>query len=493
MHFSVGLWNIISSISMNSYHLRKSEIQYELKIRGRSSEGTVEELRRRLNQCFSAEVDVDQRVVNDLDVELELEDCEEKYQDLCTLTEEYDGDGKDRECQRLIARLWHLSMRIERIPVAATADDEMERKKSSLLHRTTPLLDKMKNFPQRGLSPLPDNYGREDEDSTMSEEKRLTRTTGLRAASTIATGNQAKPMKTTVTINTPSLGQAPEQIERSERYEPNRIFQHNQMLPVDDDYRSKAVPVYKWGLKFGNERGQSVAAFLQRVEELRRSRGVSTRELFNSAVDLFSGSALVWYRSTLGRIFSWEELCVEMRIVFQSPDHEIRLQQEIFNRVQGDNESIDLFIASMEGLYSRLEEDIPEQTKLKQISHNLHPQLQDRIALFEVHTIEQLRRLGRKAEMGRLRSATTRSSIGSNRHAIEPDLAYNDHPGRRENPPRRIASIQHSGKQPMKCWNCKVTGHRFSDCDKKRGKFCFSCGNPGVIKANCSKCHSKNV
>ncbi|KAG8295657.1 hypothetical protein J6590_075403 [Homalodisca vitripennis] len=100
-------------------------------------------------------------------------------------------------------------------------------------------------------------------------------------------------------------------------------------------------------------RSQSVGAFLQRVEELRRARGVTPTEPFESAVDLFSGPALVWYRSTIGRINTWEQLCQDLEVVFQAPDHDIGLQQEIFNRMQGETESIDLFIAAMEAAETR--------------------------------------------------------------------------------------------------------------------------------------------
>ncbi|KAG8294999.1 hypothetical protein J6590_090319 [Homalodisca vitripennis] len=90
-----------------------------------------------------------------------------------------------------------------------------------------------------------------------------------------------------------------------------------------------------------------------------------------------------------------------MRIVFQAPDY------DFFTRVQGDNKSIDLFIAAMEGLYGRLASSVPESTRLKLIMHNLHSQLQDRLALFDIETLEDLRCLGRKAEAGRLRVRST--------------------------------------------------------------------------------------
>lgn len=105
-------------------------------------------------------------------------------------------------------------------------------------------------------------------------------------------------------------------------------------LPQQPTRRNHSVPVYKWRLSFDGGHNQSIGAFLERVEELSRARSVSHTELFESAVDLFSGTSLVWYRSTMQRIISWDELRREMRTVFRSPDYEFRHNQEIFNRFQ---------------------------------------------------------------------------------------------------------------------------------------------------------------
>ena len=39
----------------------------------------------------------------------------------------------------------------------------------------------------------------------------------------------------------------------------------------------------------------SLSTFLERVEERRRSRGISRALLFRDAVDLFAGDAYTWY------------------------------------------------------------------------------------------------------------------------------------------------------------------------------------------------------
>ncbi|KAG8301410.1 hypothetical protein J6590_054332 [Homalodisca vitripennis] len=121
---------------MTAYHLRKDEVEYELQIRGVDHKGSAGELRKQLAQCFSKNIDTEE----------EVERCEEKYGDLGSLVDEYDGNGKDREFQRLHDRLYNLYIRIERIPIAASANDDMERRKTDLLTKSKNLLQSLQGY-----------------------------------------------------------------------------------------------------------------------------------------------------------------------------------------------------------------------------------------------------------------------------------------------------------------------------------------------------------
>lgn len=109
-------------------------------------------------------------------------------------------------------------------------------------------------------------------------------------------------------------------------------------LPRQHTHRNHSVPVYKWRHKFDGGHNQSIGAFLEMVEELSRARGVRHTEFFGSAVDLISGTALVWYRSTVQRIKTWDELFREMRTVFRSPDYEFRLTKK-YSTASRENKS----------------------------------------------------------------------------------------------------------------------------------------------------------
>lgn len=83
-----------------------------------------------------------------------------------------------------------------------------------------------------------------------------------------------------------------------------------------------------------------VRVFLQRLEELCSSRGIPAERLFVSAVELFEGDALQWYRSVKPDCSSWAQLESLLLAEFLPFDYDRRLLKEIRSRTQGPRESI---------------------------------------------------------------------------------------------------------------------------------------------------------
>lgn len=501
MSVSFSLWNLVSQINMNACHLRKTELEYELLIRGLSTKGTVMDLRKRLSQSYGNNTPMSEECVGQLDPEEELRQCTSKYQDLSALVEECEGDMGSSEYQRISTRLWHLHGRVGRIPIPAASDEEMEKRRSELLAQTMSIIDSLKKEENIAKAPTVESKSTSGdtegtktgilvplEENIETGSKEMVNSQPQFHASPVLKTNPVPPVEQIVGMDQPE-GLLKWLDSRAQAPGPTGMGP-----PHFPAYHPRSVPVYKWGLKFDNGNSQSVGAFLERVEEFRRARGVSPEELFQSAVDLFSGTALVWYRSTVNRIKSWGELCQEMRIVFQTPGYDFRLHQEIFNRFQGEHEPLDLYLAAMEGLYGRLSTSVPEEIKLRQMLDNLHPQLQDRLSLFEFKNIEELRLMGRRAEIGRLRSAANRPTP-RNASVLEPDLAYSEPSRRKEMTLGRVAALQAPARNAStsKCWNCGITGHRYAGCKKEKKKFCFGCGQPEIVRSQCPKCRPKNL
>ncbi|KAJ8911597.1 hypothetical protein NQ315_003978 [Exocentrus adspersus] len=187
----------------------------------------------------------------------------------------------------------------------------------------------------------------------------------------------------------------------------------------------KSTPVAKWNLQFsGDKKGMSLNAFLQRVEELRVARHITVEELLETAVDLFTGKALIWYRAVRKEVSNWNSLVKLLREEFQPIDYNEKLFEEIKRRTQGSDESIGIYLSIMTAIFSRLTCPVSEDIQLKVILKNISPFYQTQLGLTEITSISQLRTLGRKLEC--TREAVETFSLPSRRsnNTFEPDLAY---------------------------------------------------------------------
>ncbi|KAK9674611.1 hypothetical protein QE152_g40991 [Popillia japonica] len=94
-------------------------------------------------------------------------------------------------------------------------------------------------------------------------------------------------------------------------------------------------PVSKWQLKFrGDDKSMTVHSFLERVNELRVARGLTEAQLFDSAIDLFEGKALLWFRSNRDVFNDWKSLSALLIKHYEPPDYRARLFEDILGRTQ---------------------------------------------------------------------------------------------------------------------------------------------------------------
>lgn len=255
------------------------------------------------------------------------------------------------------------------------------------------------------------------------------------------------------------------------------------------NFRNKPVPVYQWRLNFdGETNSQSISAFLEKVQEHRIARHLTEDELFDSAVDLFTGKALIWYRANRCRVRNWKELDQALREEFLPPDYHYRLLEEIKNRTQGEDEGIGVYVAVMQNLFSRLSIPPTEDYMLSTIRRNLHPFYTSHFGFTRITTLRQLISFGRQLEENRSLIKNYKPPPVS-RATLEPDLAYQQP----SSVPSRALRQSISAVQPSVCWNCRNSGHRFSTCSQPRQRFCHRCGHPDVIVSTCPSCSRNNT
>ncbi|KAI4455765.1 thap domain-containing protein 9 [Holotrichia oblita] len=116
----------------------------------------------------------------------------------------------------------------------------------------------------------------------------------------------------------------------------------------------RSMPVSKWQLKFsGDGKGMTVHSFLERANELRVARGLTTAQLFDSAIDLFEGKALLWFRSNKDVFTDWNSLSALLIKHYEPPDYRARLFEDILSRTQDPNESFIEYFSCMLSMFRR--------------------------------------------------------------------------------------------------------------------------------------------
>lgn len=211
------------------------------------------------------------------------------------------------------------------------------------------------------------------------------------------------------------------------------------------------------------------------------------RELVESALDLFEGKALVWYRSVRALHRSWDSLATALRSEFQTPDHDELLLGEIRRRTQGPKETIGIYIAVMLNLFARLSVSLSENLKLSIIQRNLSPFFQTQLAFQTIESIDQLKALGKKLEFQRS-IAEAYVPPPPKAKAMEADLAYVQVENISGVPTSAICSTASAPRPGITCYNCDQEGHIRSECRKPFRMKCFGCGNLNFTKRTCPRC-----
>lgn len=224
---------------------------------------------------------------------------------------------------------------------------------------------------------------------------------------------------------------------------------------------------------------------------MRISRNVSLNELFDSAIELFDGAALTWYRSIKNSVYSWPHVVQCLREEFEPIDYDLELRREIQNRTQGDDETVGHYFACMINLFNRLRNVMPEAEKLQILRHNISPYFIQALGLAEARSIPELLNICKRLEYNRsLAEKHQAPRTDSYLNFLEPDLAYHREQTKYERfrVGQQRSRTRDINTAEVKCWNCKEVGHRYTTCTKERlSSFSLLCGNRDHNRRDCPK------
>lgn len=224
-------------------------------------------------------------------------------------------------------------------------------------------------------------------------------------------------------------------------------------------------PILNWQLVFTGVQGKglSISDFLTQVTLMARADSVSERELFLSAIHLFTGSARNWYVAFEKYYDNWQQLVHALKEQFLPHESDLYLLREAESRKQRSDEAFVLFLSSMMNLFDHLQIPLPEARKLSIVMRNMLPYLRQALALTEVVDFNALVRLCRKLES--IRATTVPQNVVSE------------------------VTKESSNRGENFCHNCQETGHLFPECKHPKIRvFCYRCGELGQLATTCTKC-----
>lgn len=497
--------------------LLSDELTWELIIRNvECKSSTVDQKRKILRMTIRSEK-MDPSIKNtykraDLDEEEELLICVQKLNELESLCKEFSKQPLSKNLKQLEARVQHTFDRLRYIKISEVNKDRY----INLESRCWELLDHLGDIAE-GTDILQNDVASflEDKDKVLSKGKHVTILEN--PLCNIPGTSHSSPSQ--IVDHNPLKNKLERQV--TDEFIPGirnlnfSNFDNSSLNRSSCSDLTYIVPVSKWNIKFsGNTQKLGVNEFLERVNELRNARNVSSQQLFNSAVDLFEGQALIWYRAIKHRVSTWNELATLLRSDFLPLDYDEELWSEIRARKQGQDEKPSIFIAVMINLFHRLSSPPEMSQQLKQIIKNLHPYYASHLSLMEVESLDSLSRYCRLLEETKLQNNKFRNPNLASGVTLEPDLAYKPtgkqsiHSLSTNN--NSVSCVDKSNFDSryhrrsstranfnnVRCWNCRDLGHTFRYCLKERKTFCFVCGSPGVVYSSCSNCNktmSKNA
>lgn len=261
-----------------------------------------------------------------------------------------------------------------------------------------------------------------------------------------------------------------------------------------------------------------VRSFIQRLEEFRLSREISDSKMLNILTDIFTGNALHWYRTVRERVATWNDLLSLLKQDFDIIDYDYRMLSEIRHRTQGTTENITIYLAIMNGMFSRLSSPLTEQDKLEIVLHNIRPCYANILATCpSIENLNQLQSICRNYESIKLRCenfkeppalgpctlapefayhssrASTRSKNEFSFNSSAPSSSYSNNQAnnfyKQQTSNKTFTIAAHS--KPKYCYRCKAQTHAMKDCNAERTVFCFKCGLPDYRTPECPKCNPK--
>lgn len=308
----------------------------------------------------------------------------------------------------------------------------------------------------------------------------------------------------------------------------------------------KRIPVSEWRLKYdGKDQGRKLSEFLKEVKMRQKGEKITDKQLFQSALHLFSGRAKDWFMEGFENkdFRKWSELKKELKREFLPPDLDFQTEVQASNRRQARGEKFGDYFRDMQKLFQSMTKPMSDSRKFEIIWRNMRYDYKNALTAARIKSLSKLKKYGRILDENNcnlfqkpvdassrpkqqyvneiITSGNPKQKQGSNNSYNNSKVFSKTKPkaGGKEEEDKFERSNQEKGgkfkprdkeeadamegtaagtmqalvdryKRPPlgTCYNCGRHGHHYSDCSNKRGNFCRICGFPDVHTTKCLFC-----
>lgn len=292
----------------------------------------------------------------------------------------------------------------------------------------------------------------------------------------------------------------------------------------------KRIPVSEWRIKYdGKDSGRKLAEFLKEVKMRRRAETISERELFRSAIHLFTGRAKDWFMEGMeNRDFrNWTQLKSELKREFLPPDLDFQLEIQATNRRQARGEKFVDYLHDMQKIFQSMTRSISEKRKFEIIWRNMRFDYKNAMTGACIKSLPKLKRYGRivdennwsifqkpfenssKPRSNQLNEISTPSKTNNTQQKTKNNKQIEASKQQKQKVEEEQQKTHEGQVEPMEgstkgtlkmlveqykrppigtCYNCRKQGHYYFECEEPRHTFCRICGFPDVLTKTCPRC-----
>ena len=175
------------------------------------------------------------------------------------------------------------------------------------------------------------------------------------------------------------------------------------------------ITVRKWNVYFFGVRGQSIEAFLDKIEACRGSTSLSEAKVFQALPKLLKGVAAMWFQVKKHRWNTWSEFCSAARRCYGTGrGYQQRLLAEDTARAQWKDELARDFIICLLVIIRKMEPIPNLEMQLDMLHRNLRtPKLQKLMRRAGFHDIDKLQEMACHTWSGEAIQTTTASRVNN--------------------------------------------------------------------------------